>query len=395
MEAYLDNSATTQITDKVHKIMTKVLCEDYGNPSSMHMMGVKAERYMKEAAANIADLLKVEPKEILFTSGGTEANNLALIGAARANHRRGKHIISTRIEHPSVQQPLVFLSDNGFDVDFIAVDSVGKIKKDQLYSAINDETILVSLMYVNNEIGTVQEIEEIAREIKKIKKDIIFHVDTVQAFGKYKIYPKRLGIDLLTISGHKIHGPKGSGLLYVNEGIRINPISFGGGHQRGLRSGTENVPAIAGFGQAATQLYENFDEKIDHMYELKQYLIKEISKLEGVTINGLPLECTTSYDMEDIKKTAPHIISISFEGVRSEVLLHALEEKGVYVSAGSACSSHHPSPSSTLLAIGIPSRLMDSTIRISLSDMNTREEIEYATEQIKEILPHLRKFTRK
>lgn len=395
MEAYLDNSATTQITDKVHKIMTKVLCEDYGNPSSMHMMGVKAERYMKEAAANIADLLKVEPKEILFTSGGTEANNLALIGAARANHRRGKHIISTRIEHPSVQQPLVFLSDNGFDVDFIAVDSVGKIRKDQLYSAINDETILVSLMYVNNEIGTVQEIEEIAREIKKIKKDIIFHVDTVQAFGKYKIYPKRLGIDLLTISGHKIHGPKGSGLLYVNEGIRINPISFGGGHQRGLRSGTENVPAIAGFGQAATQLYENFDEKIDHMYELKQYLIKEISKLEGVTINGLPLECTTSYDMEDIKKTAPHIISISFEGVRSEVLLHALEEKGVYVSAGSACSSHHPSPSSTLLAIGIPSRLMDSTIRISLSDMNTREEIEYATEQIKEILPHLRKFTRK
>lgn len=395
MEAYLDNSATTKITDKVRKIMTNVLSEDYGNPSSMHILGVRAERYLKEAAANIADSLKVDPKEIIFTSGGTEANNLALIGSALAYNRRGKHIITTRIEHPSVHQPLVFLSDNGFDVDFIAVDSTGKINKDKLYSAINEETILVSIMYVNNEIGTVQDIEEIAREIKNIKKDIIFHVDTVQAFGKYRIYPKRMGIDLLTISGHKIHGPKGIGALYVNEDIRIKPITFGGGHQRGLRSGTENVPAIAGLGQAVTQLYENFDEKIEHIYDLKRYFIKEVSKLEGVTINGLPLETTESYEMEDIKKTAPHIISVSFLGVRSEVLLHALEDKGVYVSAGSACSSNHPSPSSTLTAIGIPKNLMDSTIRISLSDMNTKEEIEYALEQIKEILPHLRKFTRK
>ncbi|NLJ96744.1 MAG: cysteine desulfurase, partial [Clostridiales bacterium] len=375
--------------------MIKVLSEDFGNPSSMHMLGVKAERYMKEAAANIADTLKVEPKEIIFTSGGTEANNLALIGSALANHRRGKHIITSRIEHPSVHQPLVYLSENEFDVDFTAVDSTGKIMKDKLYSAINEDTILVSLMHVNNEIGTVQDIEEIAREIKKIKKDIIFHVDTIQAFGKYRIYPKRLGIDLLTISGHKIHGPKGIGALYVSEDIRIKPISFGGGHQRGLRSGTENVPAIAGLGQAVIELYENFDEKVQHMYDLKSHLIKEVSKLEGVNINGLPLECTEKYEMEHIKKTAPHIISISFEGVRSEVLLHALEDRGVYVSAGSACSSHHPTPSPTLTAINIPKNLLDSTIRVSLSDMNTKEEIDYALEQIKEIIPHLRRFTRK
>lgn len=395
MEAYLDNSATTMVTDKVRDIMLKALYEDYGNPSSMHIMGVRAERYMKDAASEIADSLKVEPKEIIFTSGGTEANNLALIGAALANHRRGKHIITSRIEHPSVHKPLAFLSENGFNVDFAAVDATGRIIKNKLYDAINENTLMVSIMYVNNEIGSVQDIEEIAREIKSIKKDIIFHVDAVQAFGKYRIYPKRLGIDLLSISGHKIHGPKGIGALYVSDSIRIKPITFGGGHQKGLRSGTENVPAIAGIGQATRELYRNFDDKIQRMYELKQYLLKEITKLEGVTVNGLPLECTNDFEMENIKKTAPHIVSVSFEGVRSEVLLHALEDKGVYISSGSACSSHHPEPSATLAAIGIPKNLLDSTIRISISDMNTREEIDYTLEQINEILPYLRRFTRK
>lgn len=395
MEVYLDNSATTKITDKVRDIMNKTLWEDYGNPSSMHMMGVIAERYMKDAASNIADYLKCEPKEIIFTSGGTESNNLALIGYALANHRRGKHIITSRIEHPSVLEPLVFLSENGFDVDSLPVEPTGKIIKDKLYSAINEDTLIVSLMYVNNEIGVVQDIEEIAKEIKSIKKDIVFHVDAVQAFGKYRIYPKRLGIDLLSISGHKIHGPKGIGALYVSDNIRIKPITFGGGHQKGLRSGTENVPAIAGLGQAVVELYEDYEDKVGRMYELKQYFIKEISKLEGVTINGLPIECKRGFDMEHIKKTAPHIISVSLEGVRSEVLLHALEERGVYISAGSACSSHHPTPSATLTAVGISKNLIDSTIRISLSDMNTKEEIDYALEQIGDIVPHLRRFTRK
>jgi len=395
MEVYLDNSATTQVTESVRDKMIKVLYEDYGNPSSMHLLGVIAENYMKESASVIAECLKVEPKELVFTSGGTEANNLAIIGTALANKRRGKHIITTRIEHPSVHQPLVFLEENGFEISFVPVDRTGKIIKEKLYDLITEETLLVSMMYVNNEIGAVQDIEEIVSELKKRKKDILVHVDAVQAFGKYRIYPKRMGIDLLTFSGHKIHGPKGSGVLYVNEKVKISPLMFGGGHQRGLRSGTENVPAIAGIGQAVAELYTDFDEKIDRMYELKQYFLRKISALPEVTINGLPEECTDAFEMEQIKKTAPHIMSVSFDGVRSEVLLHALEEKGVYVSAGSACSSHHPQPSVTLTAIGLPKNLMDSTLRFSMSDRTTREEIDYALEEIKELLPVLRRYTRK
>jgi len=395
MEVYLDNSATTQVTESVRDKMIKVLYEDYGNPSSMHLLGVIAENYMKESASVIAECLKVEPKELVFTSGGTEANNLAIIGTALANKRRGKHIITTRIEHPSVHQPLVFLEENGFEISFVPVDRTGKIIKEKLYDLITEETLLVSMMYVNNEIGAVQDIEEIVSELKKRKKDILVHVDAVQAFGKYRIYPKRMGIDLLTFSGHKIHGPKGSGVLYVNEKVKISPLMFGGGHQRGLRSGTENVPAIAGIGQAVAELYTDFDEKIDRMYELKQYFLSKISALPEVTINGLPEECTDAFEMEQIKKTAPHIMSVSFDGVRSEVLLHALEEKGVYVSAGSACSSHHPQPSVTLTAIGLPKNLMDSTLRFSMSDRTTREEIDYALEEIKELLPVLRRYTRK
>ncbi|NLK28415.1 MAG: cysteine desulfurase [Clostridiales bacterium] len=395
MEVYLDNSATTKVSESVRDCMMKIMYEDYGNPSSMHLMGVRAENYIKEAARIIAETLKVEPKEIIFTSGGTEANNLALIGAAMANKRRGKHIISTRIEHPSVHQPLVFLEENGFEISFLPVDTTGKIIKEELYKQVTEDTLLVSMMYVNNEIGVVQDVEEIVAELKERKKDILIHVDAVQAFGKYRIYPKRMGIDLLTFSGHKIHGPKGSGALYVNRNVRISPIMFGGGHQRGLRSGTENVPAIAGLGQAVLELYTNFDDKISKMYELKQYFLREVSSLPGVTINGLPKECTDQFEMEQIKKTAPHIMSVSFDGVRSEVLLHALEDRGVYVSAGSACSSHHPQPSVTLIAIGLPKNLMDSTLRFSMSDLTTLEDIQYTIAQLKELLPMLRRYTRK
>lgn len=395
MEVYLDNSATTKITDGARDIMLEVMCKDYGNPSSLHMMGVIAEKYMKESALQIADCLKVNPKEIIFTSGGTESNNLALIGAARTYQRLGKHIITTNIEHPSVHQPLLFLEENGYKIDYIPVDKAGKIIKDRLYSLINDDTLIVSVMYVNNEIGSVQDIDEIAREIKAIKRDVIFHVDCVQAFGKYRLYPKRVGIDLLSISGHKIHGPKGIGALYVSDNIRLKPIIYGGGHQRGLRSGTENVPAIAGLGQAAKEIYEGFEMKVQRMYELKQFLLREISKLEGIFINGLPMESTEDFLMEHIRQTAPHIVSVSISGIKSEVLLHVLEERGIYISTGSACSSHHPQPSATLNAIGIPMDLMSSTIRFSLSENTTREEIVYTMEQIEDVLPILRKFTRR
>ena len=395
MEVYLDNSATTQVTEKVRDIVLKVLYEDYGNPSSMHRVGVKAEQYMKKSAEIIANCLKVEPKEIIFTSGGTESNNLALIGTAMANKRRGRHIITTRIEHPSIHQPLASLEENGFEISFIPVDKSGKIIKEKLYDLIKDDTLLVSIMYVNNEIGSVQDIDEIAEEIKKRNKDVLFHVDAVQAFGKYRIHPKKEGIDLLTFSGHKIHGPKGSGVLYVSDKVKINPIIFGGGHQRGIRSGTENVPAIAGIGQAVEELYIDFDQKMDKLYELKQMFLKEVSKLEGVSLNGLPAECTSAFEMEQLRKTAPHIMSVSFSGVRSEVFLHALEDKGIYVSAGSACSAHHPQPSATLTAIGISKELLDSTLRLSMSERTTKEEIEYTLEQMKSLLPVLKKYTRK
>lgn len=395
MEVYLDNSATTKPYQGVVEIMLQTLQEDYGNPSSMHRLGVKAEQYMKSAAAIIASTLKVEPREIIFTSGGTEANNLALIGTAMANKRRAKHIITTRIEHPSVHQAVVHLEEQGFRVSFLPVDSAGKIIKSKLYELIGEDTLMVSMMYVNNEIGSVQDIYEIAQELKKLKKDIIIHVDAVQAFGKYRIFPKREGIDLLSISGHKIHGPKGIGVLYASDKLKINPTVFGGGHQRGIRSGTENVPGIAGIGQAVKELYIDFDHKTDTMYELKQYFLQEVSKLEGVTINGMPLECTEAFELDCIKKTAPHIMSVNFQGIRSEVFLHALEEKGVFVSSGSACSTHHTTPSAALTAIGLPKDLMESTLRLSMSELTTREELDYTLEQMKEILPKLRRYRRK
>lgn len=395
MEVYLDNSATTRITEGVRDKVMKVMYEDYGNPSSMHRLGVKAEQYIKESAQIIVNCLKVEPKEILFTSGGTEANNLALIGTAMANKRRGNHIITTRIEHPSVHQTVVHLEENGFEISFIPVDSTGKIIKEKLYELLKENTLIVSMMYVNNEIGAVQDIIEIGAELKKRKKDVIFHVDAVQAFGKYRIYPKRENIDLLSFSGHKIHGPKGIGALYVSEKVKIIPTIFGGGHQRGLRSGTENVPGIAGIGQAVSELYMNFDAKIARMYDMKQKFLQEVIKLDGVTVNGIPKECTDQFEMEHLKNTAPHIMNVCFSGVRSEVFLHALEDKGIYVSSGSACSSHHPTPSVTLTAIGLPKDLMDSNLRFSMSEMTTPEEIEYTLEQIKLILPTLRRYTRK
>ena len=395
MEVYLDNSATTKPSVGVKEKMLQALDQDYGNPSSMHRMGVRAEQYMKEAAAILANSLKVEAKEIIFTSGGTEANNLALIGTAMANRRRANHVITTRIEHPSVHQAVVYLEENGFEISFIPVDPSGKIIKQKLYELIKENTLMVSMMYVNNEIGSVQDVTEIATELKNRKKDIIIHVDAVQAFGKYRIHPKRQGIDLLSLSGHKIHGPKGIGALYVNDKVKINPTMFGGGHQRGLRSGTENVPGIAGLGQAVKELYTDFDQKIMRMYDLKQKFLQEVSKLEGVSVNGMTPECLETFELEALKKTAPHIMSVSFQGVRSEVFLHALEDKGVFVSSGSACSSHHPTPSVTLTAIGLPKDLMESTLRFSMSELTTTEEIEYTLEQIKQIVPMLRRYTRK
>ena len=385
MEAYLDNAATTRVFPEVREMMVHVMEEDFGNPSSKHTKGITAENYIKEAKETICTQLKCKPKEIIFTSGGTESNNMAFIGTAIANRRAGKHVITTRIEHASVHEPMAYLEEMGYDVTYLPVDSTGRVSVEELENAIREDTFLISIMYVNNEVGSVQPIEQIGPMLKKKHSQILFHVDAIQAFGKYKIVPKKLGVDMMSVSGHKIHGPKGSGFLYVNEKVKIRPILFGGGQQDGMRSGTENVPAIAGLGVAVKEIYTGHLEKRAKLYELKKRLIAGLQDVDGVTINAL---------IDPIEETAPHIVSVSFANTRSEVMLHALAQKGVFVSSGSACSSNHPELSGTLQAIGVKSELLDSTLRFSFSVMTTSEEIDYAIEVVKEALPVLRKFTR-
>lgn len=387
MEAYLDNSATTRCSDRACQLMVDLLTKDYGNPSSLHMKGIEAERFVETAKKKIAKTLRVLEKEIIFTSGGTESNNLAIIGAAMANRRAGNHIITTSIEHASVENPMEFLKEQGFDITYLSVDENGIISLEELEEAVTEQTILVSMMQVNNEIGAIEPVAEAAELIKKKNPDTLIHVDAIQSYGKMYIYPKKLGIDMLSVSGHKIHGPKGSGFLWVKEKTKLKPLILGGGQQKGMRSGTENVPAIAGLGEAAEEIYENLDEKRAHLYGLKQRFIDRIEKLEGTHVNG-----KTGED------SAPHIVSVSFEGIRSEVLLHSLEDRGIYVSSGSACSSNNHAGkqkgSKTLRNIHLKENLLDSTLRFSFSVHTTEEEIDYALEVLGELLPVLKKYTR-
>lgn len=383
-EVYLDNSATTMAYENVGELVKKVMCEDYGNPSSMHAKGVAAEKYIKEAKETLAKLWKVKEKEIFFTSGGTESDNLALIGTARANKRAGKHLITSAIEHPAIINTMRYLEEEGFRVTYLPVDRYGRIRLDALKEALCEDTILVSVMYVNNEVGSVQPIQEAAGIVKAYNKNIVFHVDAVQGFGKYRIYPKRLKVDLCSISGHKIHGPKGIGALYIDENVKIKPIVFGGEQQKNIRSGTENVPGIAGLSLAARTIYENLDEKVERMRALKQHFIGGVTQIENTAVHGL-------YD----ETSAPHIISVGFAGIRSEVLLHALEDKGIYVSSGSACSSNHPQVSGVLKGIGAGTEFLDATLRFSMSEFTTREEIDYTLDTLYNIVPTLRKYTRR
>ncbi|RHQ19694.1 cysteine desulfurase [Clostridium sp. AM48-13] len=384
MEAYFDNSATTKVLDCVKDAVVDAMCVNYGNAAAKHRKGVEAENLVREAKKAIADTLKVQEKEILFTSGGTESNNTALIGTALANRRAGKHLITTGVEHPSIYNTMSFLEEMGFEVTYLPVDHLGHISLEDLEKAIREDTILVSVMYVNNEVGAVEPIEAISQCIKKKNPKTLFHVDAIQAYGKYKIRPKKQGIDLLSVSGHKIHAPKGVGFLYIRDGVKIRPILFGGGQQKGMRSGTENVPGCVGLGVAAREAYKDFDARIEKLYTLREHLIAGLKPLGGVTING----------SED-RTNAPQIVSASFGGVRSEVLLHALEDKGVYVSSGSACSSNHPGISGTLKGIGVKKELLDSTIRFSLGDLNTEEEVDYAIGVLGELLPVLRRYQMK
>ena len=384
MDVYFDNSASTKVSEKAIEIMLKTMRDDYANTSGKHIKGVEAESYVKDAADIIAKTLKVKKGEIIFTSGGTESNNMALIGGAMSRKRYGKHIIISGIEHPAVYRPAEFLTEQEFELSVLPVNSEGQVDLELLKSAIRDDTVLVSVMYVNNEIGAIEPVEEISRIIKAKNKDILFHVDAIQAYTKLRINPKSQGIDMLSASGHKFHGPKGVGFLYIDSNVKINPIIFGGGHQRGMRSGTLNTTGIAGMGVAAKEAYDNFDERINKISDLKYYLMDELEKTECAILNTGRGE-----------NFAPQVISVSFEDIRAEVLLHALEDRGIYVSSGSACSSNHPGISGTLKAIGVRENLLDATIRISLSELNNKEEADYFIKNLKELLPLLRKFVRK
>lgn len=380
MEAYFDNAATTAVFPEVKDLMVRLLEADYGNPSSLHMKGVEAENYIKTARQQIAAEIKCQEKELIFTSGGTESNNLAIIGAALAHRRSGKHIITSNIEHASVSATMDFLTKEGFEVTQIGVDEQGFFDLEELKNALREDTILVSTMYVNNEIGTIEPIEEISKIIKAYNPAILYHVDAIQAFGKLRFSPKKLGVDLMSFSGHKIHGPKGSGALYVRDKVLLRPIIYGGGQQKEMRSGTENVPAIAGMGLATKLMYEEHDSKMDKLRALKQAFIDKVTAFDEVYSNS---------------GDAPHIASISFTGVRSEVMLHALEEREIYVSAGSACSSNKPHISNVLQAIGLPKERLESTLRFSFCENNTMEQVDYAIEVIGQLLPMLRRYVRK
>ena len=383
MEVYLDNSATTRVRSEVIEKIVEVLDKQYGNPSSLHMKGYEAEKLMSEARENVSKLINGDNEGIIFTSGGTESNNLALIGVAESLRKKGNHIISSKIEHPSVLNVLKHLEENGFDVTYLDVDKTGKIDLEDFKGAITDKTIFVSIMAVNNEIGTIEPIDEIADIADE--KDIVFHVDAIQAAGKINIDVKKQKIKMVSLSSHKIHGPKGVGALYVDKSVRIRPIIFGGGQEKNLRSGTENLPGIVGFGIASKLAKENFNDNINKLMNLKRKLYQGIvSEIKDIHLNG-----------PDIEGGAPHILNISFAGVRGEVLLHALEEKGIYVSTGSACSSKKKGQSHVLKAIGLKEDLIESAIRFSFGIFNTEEEIDYTVTVLKDKVNFLRKYKRR
>ncbi len=381
MEIYLDNSATTRCFPEVADLIHQILCEDYGNPSSMHHKGVEAESYVRDAKETLAKILKVNEKEILFTSGGTESDNIAIMGVAMANHRAGRHMITTKVEHPAILQTMKYMESQDFEVTYLDVDEKGRISLEQLEQAIRPDTILVSIMHTNNEIGTLQPIAQAGALIKRCNPNTLFHVDAVQGFGKARIYPKKMKIDLMSVSAHKIHGPKGVGFLYVGEKVKIKPIMYGGGQQDGMRSGTENVPGYAGMAKAAQMLYENLEEETDYLYDLRQYFVEQVQKIEGVFVNGAPG-----------REGAPHIVSVTIPGVRAQVLLNELSANHhICVSAGSACSTHKPQPSATLLAIGLNKEQAVETLRFSFSVFTTRQEIDTCLDALYSIVPEQRK----
>lgn len=381
---YLDNGATSRTNAEVISVMTKVMKEDFANPSSLHRLGGKAERLVKESREIIADQLKVSPNELIFTSGGTEANNLAIKGIAFAYQNRGTHLITTQIEHPSVHEVCKQLEEWGWNITYLSVDSKGRVDPTEVERALTDQTVLVSVMHVNNEVGTIQPIQEIGRLLKAYPK-VFFHVDAVQSFGKLPVYPKEWNIDLLSISGHKFHGPKGVGALFIRQGVQLAPLIAGGGQEQGIRSGTLNVPGIVGLAKASLLASQRREEKAEEVYQWKQSFLEQIKgRLSGVLING-----DTSR-----QGGSPYILSLSFPGLKSEVIVHFLESKDCYVSSKSACSSKLEKPSRVLLEMGLTPQEALGAIRISMGHDTSKEDLMVLSELLFSIIPNLQQMVK-
>lgn len=380
---YLDNAATTRALPQVAEKMTYMLCEQFGNPASVSIMGLAVEREIRNAAQILARGIRAKEEEIFFTSGGTEGDNWAIYGAAQGNRRRGKHFITTTIEHPAVRNPMKALEEDGAEVTWLGVDHKGLISLSALAEAIRPDTVLVSIILVNNETGVVQDGVAIGKLIKEKNPATLFHVDAVQAFGKYPVDVEKMKIDLLTMSAHKIHGPKGVGMLYMRKGVKVKPLLLGGGQQKGQRAGTENGPGVAGLGVAAAYAFGHMQESIIHVSQLKAQLVAGILEMEHTRING-----------DDSPSASPYVLNVTFSGLRSEVLLHALESKGIFVSAGSACDSKKKVGSPVLTAMGLAFAEIEGAIRFSFCPQNTIDEVEECLRALQELVPFLRKYNR-
>ena len=361
MECYLDNSATTAVTPEVAALAARIMTEQYGNPSSLHRRGFWAERALTETRGQVAAVLRCRPEEIIFTSGGTESNNLALLGAARAARRRGNRIVTTAVEHHSVLAVCRQLESEGFEVTYVSPDAGGVITPESFAAACDEKTVLASCMMVNSETGALHDIPAIAAACRRKNPGILFHADCVQAFGRLEIAPARWGVQLVSVSGHKIHAPKGVGALYVAKGVRLLPPLYGSGQERGLRPGTENLPGICAMGLAAERMNARRVENAAHFTALRQKLITNLSQSPAVCINSP-------------QAAAPYIINLSVEGIRSEIMIHYLEQFEIYVSSGSACAKGERSH--VLTAMGLPEDRIDSAIRVSMTDTTAEEEID-------------------
>lgn len=380
MTIYADNAATTKISEKAFSSMLPFLTGIYGNPSSLHSLGQQAKEFLEQARIDIAKAISASPREIYFTSGGSEADNQAIRTAAYIGLKQGKnHIISSKFEHHAVLHTLNVLEKEGFDITLVDVNANGVINPDDVQAAITEKTCLITIMTANNEIGTIQPI----REIGKIAKEnhILFHTDAVQAVGHIPINVDELNIDMLSASAHKFHGPKGVGFLYVKKGIPLKNLIEGGAQERGKRAGTENLPAIVGMSAALNEAIENLDRNMQYISSLKNYLVDNLKNIERIKLNG------------NLEKSLPGTLNMCFEGIEGESLLLLLDSKGICASSGSACTSGSLEPSHVLLSIGVPVEIAHGSLRLSLSEYNTMEEMEQIVKAIKEVVPYLRSIS--